>query len=92
VDKNLLFYGDNLQVLREHHRDIPSESVDLVYLDPPFNSKVTYNVTRTCPLSAVHSSLLRPCAVEFEAEQRSALAGCERCTSRTSPRRRTASL
>lgn len=39
--KNLLFYGDNLQVLRER---IPSESVDLVYLDPPFNSNRSYNV------------------------------------------------
>jgi len=32
--RNLLFYGDNLYVLREHIRD---ETVDLVYLDPPFN-------------------------------------------------------
>jgi len=36
-----LYYGDCLSVLREH---IPDESVDLVYLDPPFNSKATYNV------------------------------------------------
>lgn len=36
-----LFYGDNLDVLR---RDFPSESVDLIYLDPPFNSNATYNV------------------------------------------------
>ncbi len=41
VPKNQLFYGDNLQVLREHVR---SESVDLVYLDPPFNSRQDYNV------------------------------------------------
>jgi 16S rRNA G966 N2-methylase RsmD len=33
-----LYYGDNLTVLREHVRD---ESVDLVYLDPPFNSNAT---------------------------------------------------
>jgi len=33
---NQLYYGDNLQVLREH---IADESVDLIYLDPPFNSK-----------------------------------------------------
>lgn len=39
--KNLLFYGDNLQVLKEH---IATESIDLVYLDPPFNSNRTYNV------------------------------------------------
>ena len=38
---NALFYGDNLAVLREHVAD---ESVDLVYLDPPFNSNASYNV------------------------------------------------
>ena len=38
---NALYYGDNLDVLRLHIKD---ESVDLVYLDPPFNSKATYNV------------------------------------------------
>ena len=39
--KNTLYYGDNLDVLRRHVAD---ESVDLVYLDPPFNSNATYNV------------------------------------------------
>ena len=38
---NKLFYGDNLDVLR---RDVPSASVDLIYLDPPFNSNRSYNV------------------------------------------------
>ena len=38
---NYLYYGDNLDVLRRHIKD---ESVDLVYLDPPFNSKASYNV------------------------------------------------
>jgi DNA modification methylase len=38
---NVLYYGDNLAVLREH---IPDESVDLVYLDPPFKSNQDYNV------------------------------------------------
>lgn len=38
---NELFYGDNLEVLRKH---IADESVDLVYLDPPFNSNRSYNV------------------------------------------------
>jgi adenine specific DNA methylase Mod len=38
---NRLFYGDNLDVLRGH---VASESVDLVYLDPPFNSNRNYNV------------------------------------------------
>jgi site-specific DNA-methyltransferase (adenine-specific) len=38
---NRLYYGDNLDVLRDH---VSSESVDLVYLDPPFNSNASYNV------------------------------------------------
>ena len=38
---NRLYFGDNLPIMREH---IPSESVDLIYLDPPFNSNATYNV------------------------------------------------
>jgi len=41
VQKNQLYYGDNLGVLREHIKD---ESVDLIYLDPPFNSRQDYNV------------------------------------------------
>jgi site-specific DNA-methyltransferase (adenine-specific) len=40
-EKNKLYYGDNLAVLRQHVAD---ESVDLVYLDPPFNSNASYNV------------------------------------------------
>ena len=39
--KNKLFFGDNLEILRDHVTD---ETVDLIYLDPPFNSKATYNV------------------------------------------------
>src|ERR1035437_9344552 len=38
---NRLYYGDNLTVLRGC---ISDEIVDLVYLDPPFNSQATYNV------------------------------------------------
>jgi adenine specific DNA methylase Mod len=40
MQKNLLYYGDNLDVLRRHIRD---ETVDLCYIDPPFNSKRNYN-------------------------------------------------
>ncbi len=43
---NKLYYGDNLTVLRDHVAD---ESVDLVYLDPPFNSNATYNVLFRSP-------------------------------------------
>jgi len=38
---NHLYYGDNLKVLRD---SIASDSVDLIYLDPPFNSNASYNV------------------------------------------------
>jgi len=40
--KNQLYFGDNLSILRGQY--IPAESVDLIYLDPPFNSNATYNV------------------------------------------------
>jgi adenine specific DNA methylase Mod len=43
---NTLFYGDNLAILREHIEDA---SVDLIYLDPPFNSNATYNVLFKAP-------------------------------------------
>lgn len=38
--ENKLYYGDNLLILRE----LQDEFVDLIYLDPPFNSQATYNV------------------------------------------------
>ena len=38
---NRLYYGDNLPILREY---VPNESIDLVYLDPPFNSNRSYSV------------------------------------------------
>jgi site-specific DNA-methyltransferase (adenine-specific) len=41
MNPNTLYYGDNLDILRLHVKD---ETVDLVYLDPPFNSNATYNV------------------------------------------------
>jgi hypothetical protein len=43
---NKLYYGDNLQVLRD---SVAAESVDLVYLDPPFNSQANYNVLFKAP-------------------------------------------
>lgn len=45
VPRNTLYYGDNLAILRER----PSDSVDLIYLDPPFNSNATYNVLFKAP-------------------------------------------
>ena len=38
---NRLYFGDNLDILRQY---VAEESVDLIYLDPPFNSNATYNV------------------------------------------------
>ncbi len=46
---NALYYGDNLDVLRE---SIASASVDLIYLDPPFNSNANYNVLFRSPAGA----------------------------------------
>ncbi|MGH9909531.1 MAG: DNA methyltransferase, partial [Nitrososphaerales archaeon] len=38
---NVLYYGDNLDILKRY---IPNHSVDLIYLDPPFNSQADYNI------------------------------------------------
>ena len=38
---NVLYFGDNLDILRKY---IPDESIDLIYLDPPFNSNRDYNI------------------------------------------------
>ena len=41
IIENTLFYGDNLSILRDY---IPTESIDLIYIDPPLKSSRTYNV------------------------------------------------
>ncbi len=46
-----LYYGDNLDVLRN---SIADESVDLIYLDPPFNSSANYNILFKIPRSKNH--------------------------------------
>jgi adenine specific DNA methylase Mod len=43
---NHLYYGDNLEILRTHLKD---DSIDLIYLDPPFNSQANYNVLFRAP-------------------------------------------
>jgi site-specific DNA-methyltransferase (adenine-specific) len=43
---NALYYGDNLRVLRD---EIAGDSIDLIYLDPPFNSQANYNVLFKSP-------------------------------------------
>ena len=54
---SLLYYGDNLDVLREHVAD---QSVDLIYLDPPFNSNASYNILFKSPTGADARSLGTP--------------------------------
>jgi site-specific DNA-methyltransferase (adenine-specific) len=39
--RNVLYYGENLRILRE---SVQNESVDLIYLDPPFKSSQEYNI------------------------------------------------
>jgi site-specific DNA-methyltransferase (adenine-specific) len=41
MDKNSLYYGDNMDILQRYVKD---ETIDLVYLDPPFNSNQDYNI------------------------------------------------
>jgi len=41
MTKNVLYYGDNLDILRRYIKD---ETIDLIYLDPPFKSDQDYNV------------------------------------------------
>ena len=41
MSENILYYGDNLNILRDK---IKEETIDLIYLDPPFNSKADYNI------------------------------------------------
>jgi hypothetical protein len=50
---NRLYFGDNLEVLREYVAD---ESVDLIYLDPPFNSQARYNVLFESPKDEAQSA------------------------------------
>jgi 16S rRNA G966 N2-methylase RsmD len=59
---NTLYYGDNPEILRNREY-FPSETVDLVYLDPPFNSNASYNLLFRAPegherhaLSLIHNS------------------------------------
>jgi DNA modification methylase len=56
---NKLFYGDNLEVLRKY---VPDGSVDLVYLDPPFNSNRNYNV-----IFGRHETTANDAAAQIEA-------------------------
>src|SRR5437879_12830974 len=46
MSENTLYFGDNLKILRDNIRD---ETMDLIYLDPPFNSKTNYNVLFRSP-------------------------------------------
>jgi site-specific DNA-methyltransferase (adenine-specific) len=47
---NTLYYGDNLEVLRDPKYGFKDESIDLIYLDPPFNSQASYNLLFKTPI------------------------------------------
>lgn len=51
--ENTLYFGDNLDILREY---IPPESIDLIYLDPPFNSNANYNVLFQSPKADIETA------------------------------------
>ncbi|MGQ9573643.1 MAG: DNA methyltransferase, partial [Dehalococcoidia bacterium] len=53
---NVLYYGDNLEILRKY---IPAESIDLIYLDPPFNSQADYNVLFREPSGELSEAQIR---------------------------------
>jgi len=53
-EKNKLYFGDNLKILREYVEDT---NVDLIYLDPPFNSSATYSFGVAPPFRAAHAGL-----------------------------------
>jgi hypothetical protein len=58
---NKLYFGDNLTVLRE---EIPGESIDLIYLDPPFNSQATFYVAVIVkPFGALFSFFVSPASL-----------------------------
>jgi site-specific DNA-methyltransferase (adenine-specific) len=44
MEKNKLYFGDNLDVLKSLYKDYPLGFIDLIYIDPPFNSKRNYNI------------------------------------------------
>ena len=58
---NRLYYGDNLDVLRA---SVASESVDLIYLDPPFNSNASVQGAERRAVAGANRSLRRHLALE----------------------------
>jgi len=71
---NRLFFGDNLKWLSDR-KEFPDVSVDLVYLDPPFNSNADYNVLFREPSRQVSQAQFRaftstrhPCAIRTHRE------------------------
>ena len=67
---NTLYYGDNLEVLRT----FPDACVDLIYLDPPFNSNAGYNVLFKSVSGAGADAQIDPASVE-RAKRKEAASG-----------------
>lgn len=53
MPENCLYYGDNIDILRKYIKD---DSVDLIYLDPPFNSKADYNILYKEPAGSMSTA------------------------------------
>ena len=44
MERNTLYYGDNLEIMKSLWEEHPQGFIDLIYIDPPFNSKRNYNI------------------------------------------------
>src|ERR1022692_1917476 len=77
---NSLYYGDNLPILRNH---IADESVDLVYLDPPFNSNQDYNVLFKEQSSEPAQAQMRAFTDTWDWSEKAYVEFCEQCPNQT---------
>jgi 16S rRNA G966 N2-methylase RsmD len=75
---NALYFGDNLNILREH---ISTESIDLIYLDPPFNSKRDYNLLFKTPKAIIPMHKSQPLMIPGTGANRPKVSMMKYCTS-----------
>ncbi|MCS7137593.1 MAG: site-specific DNA-methyltransferase, partial [Candidatus Caldarchaeum sp.] len=73
---NALYYGDNLEVLRKHFGD---ECVDLIYLDPPFNSNRDYNLLFKEQSGEPAQAQIKAFTDTWQWSERAYVAFCETC-------------
>jgi DNA modification methylase len=73
---NALYYGDNLEVLRKH---LAAGSVDLIYLDPPFNSNQDYNILFKEQSGEPAQAQMRAFTDTWEWSEKAYVEFCEQC-------------